>query len=468
MSFLKIIFGLFVGLISYQIFEYHPFTDPIAAFTFITLTLPLLLLQIKLPSRQTVAFSIPFLIGMGLIYGYIHYRLFNHVIDGCSFALWPNAMTSAFIISIFYFVALEERCVAFPYQGLFNEAWKTILKLLLGTLFSLLIWGLFSFAAMLSDILTIQVIHEMVYSSEFSWIMPPVFFGIAMFALDSHEAILVKLRDILLVFCRYLYPLAVVISLLFLFVAPFSPKSISEFWKMIPVICSLNIVLFNGVFQAGQSKSPYATWFTPLIGASFIVMSVYSLYILRFPVSQAIEHGLDARHFLLIEALIILALYNIGYSAAWISNKEPWLGLVKHTNKYLALMMAVIYLIQGLFMTCAPIVYNQHFKTFKAVSAHMTGANSLPINNDYKGSPACYIACYSHQKEKAAYPVSKDIYVMGEIRIAGSYTDKGICYPTGFEGMDISISPMFKTLCSKKLEPCKGMTCWAGGDTGVL
>lgn len=88
----------------------------------------------------------------------------------------------------------------------------------------------------------------------------------------------------------------------------------------------------------------------------------------------------------------------------------------------------------------------------------------LPTINLYKGTPGCYIACYSHQRANSIYPI-ENVYVMGQVRVAGKYAGR-VCEPTNFAGKDISGNDVFKTICSEKIEGCKGAHCWAGGDTG--
>lgn len=89
----------------------------------------------------------------------------------------------------------------------------------------------------------------------------------------------------------------------------------------------------------------------------------------------------------------------------------------------------------------------------------------LPTVNLYKGAPGCYVACYSHQRENAVYSVGDNIYVMGQVRVAGKYTGR-VCEPINFSGKDISANAFFKAMCTEKIEACKPNHCWAGGDTG--
>jgi hypothetical protein len=90
----------------------------------------------------------------------------------------------------------------------------------------------------------------------------------------------------------------------------------------------------------------------------------------------------------------------------------------------------------------------------------------LPTVNLFKGKPGCYVACYSHQVNQSVYPVSKDIFVMGQVRVEGHY-DNRICKPKGYEDKDISAENAFKQLCEDNLkQQCTQLSCWAGGDTG--
>jgi hypothetical protein len=90
----------------------------------------------------------------------------------------------------------------------------------------------------------------------------------------------------------------------------------------------------------------------------------------------------------------------------------------------------------------------------------------LPTNNDYKGQPGCYVACYSHSGTKGIYAVSKNIFMNGQVRVPGTYNMNRACIPTGYENKDISAEESFKTLCATKIRTCRKDQCWAGGDTG--
>jgi hypothetical protein len=90
---------------------------------------------------------------------------------------------------------------------------------------------------------------------------------------------------------------------------------------------------------------------------------------------------------------------------------------------------------------------------------------TLPTVNKFIGYPGCYVAAYSRRKEKSVYSVGGDIYVMGQVRVPGSYQER-ICLPVGYENVDISADPQFKLMFAEVLPKACKEGCWAGGDTG--
>jgi hypothetical protein len=89
------------------------------------------------------------------------------------------------------------------------------------------------------------------------------------------------------------------------------------------------------------------------------------------------------------------------------------------------------------------------------------GANPLPIVNRFTGPRGGYIAMYSRDASKAVYCVGGDIYVVGVVRLEGTYRRR-IFHPRGYLNKDISAAQEFKDLCRELF----GVEGWAGGDTG--
>ncbi|WP_172838947.1 pentapeptide repeat-containing protein [Legionella micdadei] len=351
MTYIRPILGFTQGLIVYLLFTQAHLSGAGTLFALIALNFPLWGLQIKLPNKKMVALGIGILISMGLIYGYAVYHLINLMHASSSYLpslLAFQCALSAFILFVFYCVLMEEGRFHFPYLTLFSEFWQIILKVFLGQLLVYLTWALFILAAKLFELLGIFLISNWVFSKPFIYIMPSFFFGIAMTILYRYEDILTKLRNILLAFCRFLYPIFVVISLSFLLVIPFAHKIFADFWPVIVGLSIANILLFNGIFQAGFTQAPYARWFSILIYASLIIITLYSFYILRFPLSDMKNYGFKPEVFLLLLLLLFLFTYHLCYSLAVFFSKKPWLSMIRHANTVIALVIAITYLVLAL------------------------------------------------------------------------------------------------------------------------
>jgi hypothetical protein len=349
MSLLKPLFGLLQGLATYILIRYLDFSNATTFFAIIIITFPLFALQIKLPSRQNLLFGLGIIMAIALIYGITAYQLIKNITlhpqSYISGLLALQCAYSAFIAFIFYCVMVEEEGFRFPYSTLFTEAWQVVIKLILGTLLVLLTWGLCQLASLLFGLLEITQVHDVVYSEAFFYIMLPFFFGIAMFLLHSQEELMTKMRTILLAFCKFLYPIFAVISLCFFAVVPFAKIHFSDFWQVTLLLSSLSIILFNGVFQAGSKQSPYSRVWTLVIYAALIITTVYSFFIIKFPLLSLHQSGFSADYFLLIIILLILATYNLCYSLAIFFSKKPWLSLVKPANTLIAVVVAALYLV---------------------------------------------------------------------------------------------------------------------------
>lgn len=103
-------------------------------------------------------------------------------------------------------------------------------------------------------------------------------------------------------------------------------------------------------------------------------------------------------------------------------------------------------------------VVNHNFDGAKEVT--------LPTVNAFKDKPGCYVACYSKDATHGVYPVDENIYVIGQMRVAGHYLNR-ICKPQNFKDKDISAEETFKKQCTEHFpKQCAEHSCWAGGDTG--
>jgi len=92
-------------------------------------------------------------------------------------------------------------------------------------------------------------------------------------------------------------------------------------------------------------------------------------------------------------------------------------------------------------------------------------AKRLPTFNHYSKADGGYIAIYTHQPNGAVYPVTDDIYVIGQIRVKGNYQGR-ILVPQGYAmGDNITQDPELVRLAESYFPHFTGQL-WVGGDTG--
>ena len=337
--------GLTQGILLYFFIEhlknnpwFSAYSPKITPF-FIAMSFVLLSLQIKLPTKDTLKKGLSLLIAFAALYAATSYHLFTHL-NNASAILMIQLGFSAFIFFIFYCGIVEEGRLRFPYDTLFNQLWQVLLKLSLGKLLVLLTWGLCALAGTLFQLLSITTIQTFVKGPVFICVLLPFFFGISMEILNQHEDILTKLRNIVLAFCKWLYPLFTIINLCFLLTVPFTTPAFSNYWNIIIILEVIHLILFNGIFQNGPDKAPYSRWFCYIIYASLLITFGYSVYVLKFPLLNMAQ---DKYSFFLLLSLSILTLYYFLYTLAIIISRHAWLSFIKKANTFMALFIAVMY-----------------------------------------------------------------------------------------------------------------------------
>lgn len=346
--------GLLTGFIYYWLINHTTLTEIDRNFVGFVLMFPLVALQIKWPSKNILLWTLSLLIPFTLIYALCG----DHVAEmGASYKAYTTpwatlrvlfylCMLSGFIVFVFYCTAIEEKRWSFPYTTLFQEAWLIILKLCFSIVFVVLTMGFFFLISVLFKLINITFVEDVVKSALFHQVMMPFLFGIAFMILDDKEELIQKIRSLLLALCKFLYPIFVVVSILFLAVLPFSAQSFQEICGFSVFLSSLNILLFNGIFQDGIESRPYGSWVCKLIYVAMFMLCFYAVAVIPYPWLQMNDSKTNPGLFLLSEITVIfLALYHLSYCVSIVFSKKSWLSLVKTSNKIMAIVIAITYLL---------------------------------------------------------------------------------------------------------------------------
>ncbi|MBC7659785.1 MAG: hypothetical protein H7249_08755 [Chitinophagaceae bacterium] len=116
---------------------------------------------------------------------------------------------------------------------------------------------------------------------------------------------------------------------------------------------------------------------------------------------------------------------------------------------------------EGPYGSILPEEYSIYFKDGIAVNAPLDGfeKRALPtINRSYAEIDGCYVACYSESAEGSVYPISTNIYVMGQYRVKGHYVGAGC--------VGAPVQKATEDACKKYFPGCADGKCTTGGDTG--
>lgn len=90
---------------------------------------------------------------------------------------------------------------------------------------------------------------------------------------------------------------------------------------------------------------------------------------------------------------------------------------------------------------------------------------TLPTVNHYLGADGGYMALYTASEEGSVYGVGDGIYVVGQIRVQGSYVER-IFHPEGYgDGSDLTQDQELIDIAEQYFPAFRG-EIWLGGDTG--
>lgn len=262
------------------------------------------------------------------------------------FAFGCTVFAGWFVCLPFAQIWLKTGNRSFPYTELFYYAWRNTLLLLDAAVFTGVFWALLGIWSALFSMLGIDFFAKLFSSPFFAYHATSSIFGWAIGLSMWRENIITTMRQQMLTFFTWLTPLAVVISILFLSVLPFT--GLTPIWKTgyaTPLMLTLQFVLIifvNTAFQDGASEPPFSKWFRKVLDLSLLLLPVYSIlciYSLYFRVNQ---YGWSVDRVWATILVGIIALYSVGYAAAALMQRKGWLDLVSRINVFMAIVLMVL------------------------------------------------------------------------------------------------------------------------------
>ncbi|MBX8494673.1 DUF4153 domain-containing protein [Pseudomonas cichorii] len=232
------------------------------------------------------------------------------------------------------------------YRTLFQHAWNDGLIVLLALLLAGLFWSLLQLCASLFHMIGIDVFKEVIKTRNFNIVSLCMVFSLGIRIGRQNDKVISMLRGILLSLCRFLAPLTAVIVVLFTLALPLTGlESIWKTGRATQILLSLvaaNVFLVNGVFQDGNQPQASSQWFKWLINASLLMLPVLAALAFYSTWLRIEQYGLSPSRIIGLLLVVIAALYSLAAFIAVLRSGPVWLGNLRFTNPWLALLACVM------------------------------------------------------------------------------------------------------------------------------
>ena len=256
-----------------------------------------------------------------------------------SFVVW-------FVGMPFVQARLRDGRFAFPYERLFDDAWRNTLLLANCIVFTGLFWILLALWAGLFMVLQMGFFKDLFTSRFFVYLATAVAISFAASLEEKEASALRTLRRHLLAFQTRLLPLAALILLLFLGALPVA--GLEPVWRTghaTPLMLSLQIVIIaltNAAWQDGSQPAPFSApvqWLVRAALALLPVLSVLCIWSLSLRVGQ---HGWSIDRVWAAILVGLCTLYSLGYAAN--AALRGWLPRLGRVNSGMALLLVGVLL----------------------------------------------------------------------------------------------------------------------------
>ncbi|WP_194756421.1 DUF4153 domain-containing protein [Aliidiomarina indica] len=256
----------------------------------------------------------------------------DHVLSAFAFVMFLTAFTSLPFLQS----RLQWRSFRLDYPSLFKHAWQNALTLALAFFFILISWGLLMLWAVLFELINISFFYDLFTAEAFMAAITGFLFGMGILIGRTQERTIQTSRKLIFALCTGLLPVAAFVLLIFLATLPF--VGFSALWYgdgdsgarvsmavTLSVLIVFLIVLFNAVFQLGDEPLPYPRAVNWLVRAALALSPVLGVLALAAVWVRIGDYGWTAERYWALIAVLLLALYSIGYSAScWLRNSNGW------------------------------------------------------------------------------------------------------------------------------------------------
>lgn len=262
-------------------------------------------------------------------------------------ATWfATSLVTLYVLGPFVQIYQRTGRTAFPYRDLFLNGWNNLFIAVVGALFVGAIWTVLLLSAALFNLIGIELFSDLLFEPVVVFALTGGASGFGIALGRESEQVLTTLRGVTLAVFRGLLLLVAFVALIFLFSLPFA--GLDGLWstnsasQLLLSLVALTVLFLNAVYQDGSSRQPLARAPQWMVHAALLAMPVYvaiSIYGISLRIGQ---YGLTPPRFWGVLFAIVLGAYAVGYGLAVLRRGEPWLSLLRHVNRFVALLVVAL------------------------------------------------------------------------------------------------------------------------------
>jgi hypothetical protein len=234
----------------------------------------------------------------------------------------------------------------FPYPELFEHSWSNVFVGLVAALFTGALWAVLGVWGGLFELIGIPFFAELFQSRPFAYLATLGVFGYGLALGRESEGVIRTLRRIALTIAQSLLPLLALVALLFLAALPLT--GLEPLWRTgraTPLVLALLAFLtlfLNGVFEAGRDVPRYPRVVLRAIEAAVLLMPAYAAIALYGTALRVTQYGLTPERVYALLFVGVASVYALGYAAAVVLRRPPWIGTLESVNVGAALLLALL------------------------------------------------------------------------------------------------------------------------------
>jgi hypothetical protein len=223
------------------------------------------------------------------------------------------------------------------YPALFDAAWDHALALVVASVFTGAGWLVLALWAGLFDVIGITLFREVFFNVHFAHPATGLFFGLGLVLGRSEAGVVRALLRLCLTAGTVLLPLIALVGLSFAAALAFT--GVEDLWAtrraaaLLVTLVLGTVALTNAVFQDGtRALPPYPRWLRAVVSAALAAAPLFAVLAAWALTLRVRQYGwtLDRLYGALV--IGVSGAYALGYAAALVRRRGPWLGLAAPVN----------------------------------------------------------------------------------------------------------------------------------------